>query len=194
MSQKKENEKNINSDLEESNKNEEDLLAFSSKYKTNIYKEEDIKENDIELRNVRNRLSLDSTSISQEHSNISGYNLKNINTLPKEEDIRRSIEYSNSSKNYFEFQEKHRKMSSPICCYYDGSDIYLSKTQKTTIDIDKSPNFVRKDSFFNNSDKINNNSNFNNDNNNNNLNINLLYQNKLIFKLLLLLSLLKLLL
>ena len=178
MSQNKENEKNINSDLEESNKNEEDLLAFSSKYKTNIYKEEDIKENDIDLRNVRNRLSLDSTSISQEHSNISGYNLKNINTLPKEEDIRRSIEYSNSSKNYFDFQEKHRKMSSPICCYYDGSDIYLSKTQKTTIDIDKSPNFVRKDSFFNNSDKINNNnSNFNNDINNNNLNINLLYQN-----------------
>ena len=178
MSQNKENEKNINSDLEESNKNEEDLLAFSSKYKTNIYKEEDIKENETELRNVRNRLSGDSTSISQEHSNISGYNLKKINTLPKEEDMHRSIGHSNSSKNYIEFQEKQRKMSSPICCYYDGSDIYLSKTQKTTIDIDNSPNFVRKDSFFNNnSEKINNNNNFKNDNNNNNLNINLLYQN-----------------
>ena len=179
MSQKKEKEKNIYSDLDESNKNEEDLLAFSSKYITNIYKEEDIKENEIELRNASKRLSGDSTSISQEYSHISSYNLKKLNSLPKKEDVtRRRFGFNDSSnKNYIEYQEKQRKLSSPLFCYYDGFDTYLSKTQKTTIDLDNSPNFIRKDSFFNNSNNKNNNQ--NNDNNDiNNLNINLLYQNK----------------
>ena len=178
MSQIKEDEKNIVSNIDESNKNEEDLLGFSSKYKTNIYKEEDNKENEIEQRNARNRLSVDSTSISQENSNISGCNIKKLNTIPKEEDAtHKKFGFSDSSnKDYIEYQQKQRKLSSPICCYYDGSDIYLSKTQKTTIDLDNSPNFIKKDSFFNNSDKKNNNK--NNDNNCiNNLNINLLCQN-----------------
>ena len=179
MSQIKEKEKNIGSDLDESNKNEEDLLAYSSKYKTNIYKEEDFKENKNELRNARKRLSGDSTSISQEYSNITGSNIKKLNTLPKEEDmINRRLSINDSSnKSYIEYQEKQRKLSSPLCCYYDGSDTYLSKTQKTTIDLDNSPNFIRKDSFFNNSDKINNNK-INDDSDIHNLNINLLYQNK----------------
>ena len=147
-------------DNDESNKNEEDLLAYSSKYKTNIYKEEDDKENEIELKAVRKRLSGDSTSISQEYSNISGCNLKKANNLPKEEGAyHRSLGFRESFKNYKEFQEKQRKMSSPLCFYYEGSDIYLSKTQKTTIDLKKSPNFIKKEDFFNNSDIINNNKN-----------------------------------
>ena len=178
MSQKKEEDNNIIQDLDESNKNEEDLLAFSSKYKTNIYKEEDAKESEIEMRNDKNRLSEDSTSISQEYSNLSASNIKKINTLPKEKDVtHRRFGFNDfSNKNYIEYKEKQRKLSSPLCCYYDGSYIYLSKTQKTIIDIDKSSNFIRKDSFFNNCDKINNNK--NKDNNDiNNLNI-LLCQNK----------------
>ena len=177
-------EKNIiMNDNYESNKNEEDLLAYSSKYKTNIYKEEDDKENEIEPRAVRKRLSGDSTSISQEYSNISGCNLKKANVMPKEEaPSHRSIGFSESSKKYIEFQEKQRKMSSPLCCYYDGSDIYLSKTQKTTIDIKKSPNFIKKEDFFNNSDIINNNKNMfkrKNHKSSNNLNINnLTFQNQ----------------
>ena len=179
MSQIKEKEKNISSDLDESNKNEEDLLGFSSKYKTNIYKEEDNKENEIEKRNAWKRLSGDSTSISQENSNISsGYNLKKLNTLPNEEDVTHKRFRFNASlnKDYIEYQQKQRKMSSPLCCYYDGCDIYLSKTQKTTIDLDNSLNFIKKDSFFNNSDKKNNNK-INDNNDINNLNINLLSQN-----------------
>ena len=77
MEQKK--EKNISLlDLDEFARNEEDLLAFSSKYKTSSYKEEDIKENEIELMDIRKRLSCDSTSISysQEYSSMSGWNLK----------------------------------------------------------------------------------------------------------------------
>ena len=34
-----EQKNNIESDVDKSNKNEEDLLGYSSKYKTNIYKE-----------------------------------------------------------------------------------------------------------------------------------------------------------
>ena len=62
MSQKKDIKKNKNQDLYESTKNEEDLLGFSSKYKTNTYREEDFKENENEQRNIRKRLSGDSTS------------------------------------------------------------------------------------------------------------------------------------
>ena len=177
MNQKQEKQQNIFQDLDESNKNEEDLLAFSSKYKTNIYKEEDVNESENKIRNARKRLSEYSTSISQEYSNLSGYNLKKLNTLPKEEDeTHRRLGFNDSSnKNYIEYQEKQRKLSSPLLCYYDGSDIYLSKTHKTIIDMDNSPNFIKKDSFFNNSDKINNNKN-NNNNGINNYNL-LLCQN-----------------
>ena len=177
MSQKKEKENNIGSYLDELNKNEEDLLAFSSKYKTNIYKEEDVIENENELKNVGKKLSGESTSISQEYSNIRGYNFIKLNTLPKEEDVtnRKFSINDSSNKSYIEYQEK-RKLSSPLCCYYDGSDIYLSQRQKNIIDLDNSQNFIRKDSIFNNSEKINNK--INDVNDIHNLNINLLYQNK----------------
>ena len=181
MSQKKDIKKNKNQDLYESTKNEEDLLGFSSKYKTNTYREEDFKENENEQRNIRKRLSGDSTSISQEYSNISGYNLRNNNNniLSKETEIsHRSIGFRQSSNKYIDYQEKQRKLSSPICCYYDGSDIFLSKIQKTIIDMDNSPNFIKKDSFFSNNNEKNNNNNDIDNDNDNNLNINLLCQNK----------------
>ena len=169
--------------LDESTKNEEDLLAFSSQYKTSIYKEECFKENEIEQRNIRKRLSGDSTSISQEYSTMSGCKLKNQMTLPKMTEIsHRSIGFGESSKKYIDFQEKKRKMSSPLCCYYDGSDIYLSKAQKIIIDMNNSPNYIKKDKFFNNNiEKINNETmNYNNNSFNDiqNLNINLLCQNQ----------------
>ena len=181
-----EKNKNEVDDLDESNKNEEDLLAFSSKYKTNMYKEEDIKENELNLRETRKRLSCDSTSISisQEYSNKSGCNLKKKNTLSKEEELsHKSVGLRESFKKFINFQEKQRKLSSPMCCYYDGSDKYLSKKQKNTVDIDNSQNFIKKENFFNNSDKNVNSINTNNNINNNllsknNLNINLLCQNQ----------------
>ena len=161
MEQKK--EKNISLlDLDEFTRNEEDLLAFSSKYKTNSYKEDDIKENEIELMDVRKRLSCDSTSIScsQEYSSMSGCNLKKMKTLSVEE-----IGFEEASKLYMDFKEKQRKMSSPLFCYFKGSDIYLSKNHKNTVNLDKSQNFIKKEKFFkNNSDKTINN--FNNKLNN----------------------------
>ena len=183
MSKNREIKKDKNQELEELNKNEEDFLAFSSKYKTNIDKEEENIDNDNESRIIRNRLSLDSTTISQEHSNISGCNFQKLNTLPNEDRIHRSIEFNENIKNFIEFQGNQRKMSSPLCNYFFGSDIYLSKTQKNTIDMDNSYNFIKKDNFFNIHEKINNDfinnvpiNNINDDKNN--LNINLLCQNQ----------------
>lgn len=150
------NEKNLSLlDLDEFTRNEEDLLAFSSKYKTSSYKEDDNKENEIELIHIRKRLSCDSTSISysQEYSNMSGCNLKKMKTLSGED-----IGFEEASKMYMDFKEKQRKMSSPLCCYFSGSDIYLSKSHKNIVDLDNSQNFIKKENFFkNNSDKTINN-------------------------------------
>ena len=188
MSQNKEKINENVQDLDESAKNEEDLLGFSSKYKTSLYNEEDFKENEIELWRARKRLSGDSTSfsISQEYSNMSGCNLKKMNSSSKEGEFsHRSIGFEDSSKKYIDFQKNQRKMSSPIYCYYDGSDIYLSKNQKNTVDMNNSQNFIKKERYFNNSDKMVNkvsniNKNINNINigKNNNLNINLFGQNQ----------------
>ena len=191
MSQNKEKKNENVQDLDESAKNEEDLLGFSSKYKTNLYNEEDFKENEIELWRARKRLSGDSTSfsISQEYSNISGCNLKKMNSSSKEGEFsHRSIGFEDSSKKYIDFQKNQRKMSSPIYCYYDGSDIYLSKNQKNTVDMNNSQNFIKKERYFNNSDKmvnkvsninknINNINNINQIQNNNFSNNNFFFQN-----------------
>ena len=175
MSQNKDKNNNIlGSDLDESSRNEEDLLAYYSKYNTNSYREIDIKEKELEPRSVRGKLSGKSTSFSQEYSNISGSHLKKINILPKETgSTYTKISFDIYLKNYndFDFQEKQRKLSSPLCCYYDGSDIYLSKTQKSIINMNKSFNFIKKENFFNSNKSITNNifinNNSINDNNSN---------------------------
>ena len=175
MSQNKGKNNNIlGSDLDESSRNEEDLLAYYSKYNTNSYREIDIKEKELEPRSVRGKLSGESTSFSQEYSNISGNHLKKINILPKETgSTYTKISFDIYLKNYndFDFQEKQRKLSSPLCCYYDGSDIYLSKTQKSIINMNKSFNFIKKENFFNSNKSITNNifinNNSINDNNSN---------------------------
>ena len=178
--EEKNNNNNKEFDLDESNKTEEDLLGYSSKYKTNVYKEEDMKENEAIPRDAGKRLSVDSTSISQEYSGISGSNSKKINLLPSKNYVtHRSIGFPESSNKFIEYQEKQRKMSSPLCFYYDGSDAYLSKILKNIIDMNKTQNFIKKENFFYNCDNINNN-NFIKDNliNDNHLNINLLYKNQ----------------
>ncbi len=172
------NNKKIGSYFNDSTKNEEDFLAFSSQYKTYTSKEDPFMEKDIEQIYKRKRLSGDSTSISQEYSGISGCNIKN-SFFSKETGTHRSIGFNESSRKFIGVQVNQRKMSSPICCYYDGSDIYLSKIQKTTVDMNNSQNFIKKDNYFNNNnnDKINNFNNncFNNlplNNDNNNINYN----------------------
>ena len=172
---------NLVVDSDESNKNDEDLLAFSSKYKTTMYKEEDLKEDINESQNVKRKISCDSTSfsISQELNNLSGIS-KNINNILKDEILHRSSEF-NESKN--KYRERQRKMSSPLCCYFEGYDKFLSKTQKTNIDMNNSQNFVKKEVYYSSSKEINHfeknnfrNSLFNNKNKDN-LNFKLSYQN-----------------
>ena len=108
-----------NSNSEDSIKNEEYLLGFSSQYKINIYKDEYEENNKQSL----NDITLDSTSISQEY---------NINP-----DIRKN--------GIYDYQ---RKISSPLFDYLKGSYKYIFGLHKKTIDIRRSHNFIRKDNFF----------------------------------------------
>ena len=149
---KQQNKKNSIEELEESNKNEEDLLAFSSRYKATILKEEDLPEINYIQKSKKRKISSDSTSnsISQEYSNLS-INSKIFNNSLKKEFLNSCIEFNETKKKY---QERQRKLSSPICCYYDGSEQFLSKTQKSFVDIKNSQNFVKKESFFSGSSKM----------------------------------------
>ena len=154
---------NSNSDLEESIKNEEYLLGFGSQYKTELYKDEELeaknKEKHNEQINKDKKGSSDSTtnSLSQEHNNISEINFKRKRDLSRD-DI---FDYK---EDLFDFYDKSRKMSSPLCDYLNGSDQYLSKFFKSTVDIKSSQNFVKKVEFFNGEKPLNN---INNKNKNN---------------------------
>ena len=148
MSAKKAKNTNSSIDSEESNKNEECLLGFSSQYRTNLYKEEDTKENPTTINDINNernkKLSADSTSLSmsQENNNLSEINLKRISDISKEDSV------PNNNRAFYDIFERQRKMSSPLFDYFDESNKYLSKMNKDTVDIKSSQNFIKKDSFF----------------------------------------------
>ena len=161
-----------NSDLEDSIRNEDYLLGFNSQYKTELYKEEelDIQKNEIKCEQMEpNKIaSSDSTtnSVSQENNN-SEINQK----------IKRDLSIDDSffyTKGFFELYDKQRKMSSPLCDYLNGSDKYLSKILKSTVDIKHSQNFIKKTNYFRKEKSINinienqSNMNFNNINKNQN--------------------------
>ena len=172
MNEKKSKNNSSNSDIEESAKNEECLLGFASQYKTDLYKEEDAKENIVEndINNELNKkLSVDSTSISisQENNNLSEINLK------RRSDISREDSFPNNNRICFDFFERQRKLSSPLCDYLDCSNKYLFKTHKATVDLKSSQNFIKKDNYFGIKGKS-----MKNINNINNLDINYLYQNQ----------------
>ena len=180
MSEKKAKNTNSSIDSEESNKNEECLLGFSSQYRTNLYKEEDTKENPTTINDINNernkKLSADSTSLSmsQENNNLSEINLKRISDISKEDSV------PNNNRAFYDIFERQRKMSSPLFDYFDESNKYLSKMNKDTVDIKSSQNFIKKDSFFagkGKSMKNINNINFMNDDKNN-LNIKFFGQNQ----------------
>jgi hypothetical protein len=98
---------------------EEECLGYDSKYK--VIKQE-------EEKTEKEKSSTNSTS-SQNENNV------NYTSL-------------NYSKNYYQFKYD-RKMSSPICYYYDGFDKYLSETNSCLVDFSKSNNYINKETFFN---------------------------------------------
>ena len=155
MDENKVKDNSSNSDNEESIKNEEYLLGFDSKYKTELYKEEELEKKNKEINNDKGepniKISLDSTSISvsQEKNNISEINFKRKRDLSRD-DI---YDYKNG---IFYFYDKQRKMSSPLCDYLNGSDKYLSKIFNSTVDIKCSQNYVKKTQFFSGEKPVNN--------------------------------------
>ena len=154
---------NSGSDSDESNKNEYNLLGFASKYKTELFKEEDytdMRNNEInfELKQSDKKLSLDSTtiSVSQEYNNLSENYQKKRSDSTKD-DI---LAYN---KGFFDIYDKQRKMSSPLCDYYTGFDKHLSISFKSTIDLQNSSNYIKKQDFFSSDKSLNKLSNINNE-------------------------------
>ena len=124
ISEIKSNKKDIKNNIISSTKDDdEECLRFDSKYKTKLKQEEE--------KTEKEKSSTNSTSSQYENNN------NNIN-YP-------SINYS-----YNTYQNKYdRKMSSPICYYYDGFDKYLSEKNSSLIDFSKSHNFINKETYFN---------------------------------------------
>ena len=152
-----------NSDSDESIKNEYNLLGFTSKYKTELYKEEDfteIKNSEMnsEPKQSHKKLSYDSTSISysQENNNLSEKGQKKRSDLTKDDIL-------SYNKGFFDISEKQRKMSSPLLNYFDGFDKHLSRSFKSTIDLQNSSNYMKKEDFFSSDNSINDFQNVNNE-------------------------------
>ena len=115
-------EKNINFLLKKEKEDEEECLSYNKKYKTELKKEEE----KIEKEKTS---STNSTSSQNENTNL---NNNHFNYL----------------KNNFLFKYD-RKMSSPILCYYDGFDKYLSETNSSFVDFNNNNNFINKETYFN---------------------------------------------
>ena len=98
----------------------EECLSFDSKYKTNLKQEEG--------KTEKEKSSTNSTSSQNEN---------NVNYTP--------LNYSNQ---YYQLKYD-RKMSSPICYYYNGYDKYLSEINSSLVDFSKSNNYINKETFFN---------------------------------------------
>ena len=105
---------------------DDENLAYDSKYSSKIKQEED---------KIEKAKSSTSTSSQNDNNND---NLNNVNL--------NQLTYS----KYPIINKYDRKMSSPICCYYDGSDKYLSVINSSLVDFSKSNNFIDKETFFNN--------------------------------------------
>ena len=155
---------NSSSDFDESIKNEYNLLGFESKYKTELYKEEDfypeMKNNEINIepKQSNKKLSLDSTSISysQELNNLSEKGQKKRSDSTKDDIL-------SYNKGVFDIYDKQRKLSSPLCDYYIGFDKHLSKRFKSTVDLQNSSNYIKKEEFFSPENSINKLNNMNNE-------------------------------
>ena len=105
---------------------DEENLAFDSKYSSKIKQEEE------KIEKAKS-----STSTSSQNDNIND-NINNEHLTP--------ISYSKYPyPNIFD-----RKLSSPICYYYDGSDKYLSEINSSLVDFTKSNNYIEKETYFNN--------------------------------------------
>ena len=105
---------------------DDENLAYDSKYSSKIKQEED---------KIEKAKSSTSTSSQNDNNND---NIINENLTP--------ISYS----KYPYLNNFDRKMSSPICYYYDGSDKYLSEINSSLVDFSKSNNYIEKETYFNN--------------------------------------------
>ena len=93
---------------------------------------------------------------SSENSNRFEYSELKPNYLMKNSE--NSEDEKIDDEKYF----KKRKISSPICDYFEGFDKFLSETHKGSVDLTNSMNFIKKEDFISSNRFINNNT-YNND-------------------------------
>ena len=111
-----------NFSLDKEKEDEEEYLSYTKKYNTELKKEEE----KIEKEKTS---STNSTSSQNENITLNNNQLNNL-------------------KNNFQFKYD-RKKSSPILCYYDGFDKYLSETNSSFVDFNNNNNFINKETYFN---------------------------------------------
>ncbi len=111
-----------NFSLDKEKEDEEEYLSYTKKYNTELKKEEE----KIEKEKTS---STNSTSSQNENITLNNNQLNNL-------------------KNSFQFKYD-RKKSSPILCYYDGFDKYLSETNSSFVDFNNNNNFINKETYFN---------------------------------------------
>ena len=104
-----------NFSLDKEKEDEEEYLSYTKKYNTELKKEEE----KIEKEKTS---STNSTSSQNENITLNNNQLNNL-------------------KNSFQFKYD-RKKSSPILCYYDGFDKYLSETNSSFVDFNNNNNFI----------------------------------------------------
>ena len=133
--QKETNEKkNIEYDKIKLINNDDDYLGYNSKYQTS-----DIISEEKRTDSIDKAKSTTNSSSSQNDNNTPPRNGKQF--FPNYVPYFNRCDF-NSSNN--------RKMSSPVCLYYEGFDKYLSEKNPNLIDYTKSNNFIKKEFYFGN--------------------------------------------
>ncbi len=116
----KKKERKTNFELEK--EDEEECLSYNKQYNALLKKEEE------KIEKTKTS-STNSTTSQNENTNLNNEQLNNL-------------------KNNFQFKYD-RKKSSPILCYYDGFDKYLSETNSSFVDFNNNNNFINKETYFN---------------------------------------------
>ena len=144
---------------------------------TNIIQNENEEKNKDLIKDYINIFnnSVSRTTTTLSHDDFNELQKINFDKNSENSNKIKNLEISEDEKIEEEQQfYKKRKISSPICDYYDGCDKYLSETHKGSIDMTNSMNFIKKEDFFPfgccyiNNNNIYNNNNYNIINNNNN--------------------------
>ena len=149
----------LQNDAETQSKSDEDFLGYSSQYNTSNNSNEKNKTEEIsnEFNDFRKR----------KFSDEPPQNLKK-NFILKTESFRKNsdINISKYLREFFDGENRKKKLKTDtenIYNYLDGSDKFLRRHHKQTIDLENSMNFIKKEDLFNKAHNEDINNNINNE-------------------------------